>query len=174
MAGVHQTTGGGGGGGEQMIQFAGQPLTTACPALEILGSTAKYEGWAFDDTTEEYLYDQFQVPNNLDTAGTVTFTAYVMAKTAAASKNVALTFGHRPLGDSEAVDGAYTDEDTGDVAIDATQGDQTKITWTETVANLGWAAGDQLLCRLSRYAAGANNLSGDMYLIGFSVRIPTE
>jgi len=127
---------------------------------------------AFDDTTEEYLNGKLRVHADIDTSGTVTFQAAVVAKTGAASKNVALTLGHRPVNDNEAIDGAYTDEDSGDKAIAATQDNQTLATWTETVTNLGWAANDLVYFRISRPAAGANNLAGDMYWLDFSVRLP--
>ncbi len=141
---------------------------------ELAGSNVNTLVRAFDDTTEEYANGKFLVPGDVDTAGTVTFRAYVMAKTAAASKNIALTFGHLALNDGEDFDPAspYTEEDSGDKAIDATQDNVTEITWTETIANLGWAANDLVLFRLSRYAAGANNLSGDMYLLALNIEIP--
>ena len=118
--------------------------------------------------------ESFEVPSDLDTAGTVTFRCYVSAKTAAASKNIALTFGHLALNDSEDWDPSspYTDEDSGDVAIDATQDDVTEVTWTETVSNLAWTASDLVLFRISRPVASANNLVGDMYLFSTSITIP--
>jgi hypothetical protein len=112
------------------------------------------------------------VPPDANTSGTVTFTALVQAKTGAASKNVALTFGHLALADAETIDAAYTDEDADDQPIDATTGNLSVITWTETFANLGWAASDFTYFRVSRFAATTNNLSGDMYLRHFSITIP--
>jgi len=148
-------------------------LESNAAGLEVLdGTTVDALVAAFDDTTEEYLNGKMQVPGDIQTSGTVTFRAYVMAKTAAASKNVALTFGHLAVNDSEDFDGSYTDEDSGDKAIDATQDDVTEITWTETVSNLGWSANDLVFFRLSRPQASSNNLSGDMYLFHFCVEIP--
>lgn len=152
-----------------------QPLETNFAPLEkVSGSNVNLFMRAFDDTTEEYVNGKLQVPGDIDTSGTVTFRAYVVAKTAAASKNIALTFGHLALNDSEDYDPAspYTDEDSGDKAIDATQDNVTEVTWSETVTNLAWAANDTVLFRLSRPAASANNLSGDMYLLGLAVEIP--
>lgn len=148
--------------------------TNFAPLEKLAGSNVNVYVRAFDDTTEEYANGKFQVPGDIDTAGTVTIRAYVMAKTAAASKNVALTFGHLALNDSEDFDPAspYTDEDSGDTAIDATQDDVTEISWTETVSNLGWAVNDMVYCRLSRPAASADNLSGDMYLHKLTIEIP--
>lgn len=141
------------------------------PLTYIDGTTVDMLVRAFDDTTEEYVNGKFSLPNTVN-SGTVTFRAYVYAATGAASKNVALTFGHKALNDSEDFDAAYTDEDSGDTAIAATQDNITLVEWTETIANLGWASEDIIIFRLSRPAAGANNLSGDMYLLGFSIELP--
>jgi hypothetical protein len=150
-----------------------QALETAFAPLEKLsGTNQRVFVRAFDDTLEEYVNGKFQVPGDIDTSGTVTFRAYVMAKTAAASKNIAMTFGHLALNDSEAYDGTYTEEDSGNKAIDATQGDVTEITWTESVSNLGWAANDMVLFRLSRDPGATDDLTGDMYLFHFAVEIP--
>lgn len=127
---------------------------------------------AFDDTTQEYRNGSFQVPTDIDTAGTVTFRAFGYSKTAAASKNIQLSFEYRALDDSEAIDGAYSAEDSGDKAVDGTQGDLDEITWTETVANLGWAANDFVLFRVSRKDATANDLVGDYYFWLFVIEVP--
>jgi len=142
------------------------------PIEKIDGTNVDLVVCAFDDTAEEYRNGSFTVPGDADTSGTVTFRAYVRAKTAAASKNVKLTFGHLALNDSEAEDQAYTDEDIDDQAIDATQGDYSEITWTETFSNLGWAVNDMVLFRISRQSATTNNLSGDMYWRHFTIEIP--
>ena len=95
-----------------------------------------------------------------------------MAKTAASSKNIALTFGHVAVNNSEDFDVAYTDEDSGDKAIDATQDDVTEVTWTETISNLGWAANDLVFLRISRDPAATDDLTGDLYLMSLCVEIP--
>ena len=127
---------------------------------------------AFDDTTQEYRNGSFQVPADINTGGTVTFRAFGYSRTAAASKNIQLSFEHRGLDDSEAIDGAYTAEDSGDKAVDGTQGDLDEITWTETVSNLGWAANDFVPFRISRKDASANDLSGDWLWDTFTIEIP--
>jgi len=150
------------------------PETNFAPLEKLSGTNVNVFVRSFDDTTEEYVNGKLQVPTDLDTSGTVTFRAYVSAKTAAASRNIALTFGHRALNNSEDWDPAspYTEEDSGDTAIDATQDDVTEVTWTETVTNLGWAANDMVLWRLSRDPGATNDLVGDMYLFNFTVEIP--
>lgn len=127
---------------------------------------------AFDDTTEEYRNGKLAVPGTIDTAGTVTFRAYVWSKTAAASRNVALRFGHRPMSDSDSWDVAYVNEDIDDQAIDATQDDISIIEWTETVSNLGWLADDLVGFRISRIVATTTDLVGDMYWDFFAIEIP--
>lgn len=142
-------------------------------SLELLnGTTVKTLVRAFDDTTVEYVNGKFQVPGDIDTSGTVTFRAYIMAATAAASKNVELELEHLAINSAEDFDQAYTAENSGDIAIDATQDNVTEATWTETVSNLGWAANDLVFFRLSRTAPSANNLTGDMYLYTLSLEIP--
>lgn len=117
--------------------------------------------------------DAWVVPSNIDASGTVTFYAVGYATTAAASKNIQLRFGHSAVADSESWDAAYTNEDSGDLACDATQDQLDHFTWTETVSNLGWTANDSVRLRLGRIAATGNDLSGSWGLVAFEVRIPT-
>jgi len=153
--------------------FALRPMEANSATPEILDlATVDTPVLAFDDTTEEYANGVFQVPGDVDTAGTVTFRAYVAPKTGDAAKNVALTFGHRAINDGEAINAAYTDEDSGDKAIVATTAYATEITWTETIANLGWAANDLIIFRFSRPVAAAHNLVGDMLLLNFAIEVP--
>lgn len=163
--------------GTKEIQFPAAGLmaveTNAAPIEKINGTNVDKLVCAFDDTTEEYRNGILHVPTDVDTSGTVTFRAYLYAKTAAASKNIELRFGHVARNDSEAFDTAYTNVDSGDKAIDATQGDLTEVTFTATVSTLSWAASDQVYFRVSRIAPSANNLSGDMYLESFAIEVPT-
>jgi hypothetical protein len=158
------------------LSFAVPGLTATesnfAPIEKVSGTNIKKLVCAFDDTTQEYRNGTLQVPTDINTAGTVTFRAFVIAKTAAASKNVQLSFEHKALDNSEAHDAAYTAEDSGDKAVDATQGDLTEITWTETVSNLGWAANDFVYFRISRKDASANDLVGDLYWELFTIEIP--
>ncbi|MDX1532832.1 MAG: hypothetical protein R3230_01345 [Nitrosopumilaceae archaeon] len=128
---------------------------------------------SFDDTTEEYVNYTFTCPSNIDSTGTVTFRAGVIAATAAASKNIELRFGHAAVANDEDIDSAsYTNEDSGDIALSATQNDLNVASWTETVSNLGWVAGDTIFMRVSRIEPSANDLSGDLYLSNFNINIP--
>lgn len=150
------------------------PMESSTATLQIIDGTNVDEMVAaFDDTTEEYLNGKFTVPQNI-TSGNVTFRASVRAATGAASKNVALTFGHSYKSNGDDFDSAYSDEDSGDKAINATTENITVITWMQTVSTLGWAAGGLVHFRVSRPAASANNLSGDMFLMNFEIDFPTS
>jgi len=131
---------------------------------------------SYDDTITEYLGGSFGVPNDLDASGTVTFRAVVKAATAAAAKFAGLRFQHAPRSSGDDIEGApsYTAEDSGDIAMDATQGQVTIHEWTETVAALGWAAGDWVAWRLSRIAPAGADLVGDLDLIQLDIEIPTR
>lgn len=180
MSGIFRGAGTGGGGGgskpPRTIFFDAADLkaneTNFAPLEQLTGTNVITFVRAFDDTTEEYANGKLEVPSDIDASGTVTFRAYVMAETAASSRNIALTFGHVARNNAEDFDVAYTDEDSGDIAIDATQDNLTEATWTETVSNLGWAASDIVYFRVSRPQASADNLVGDMFLHGFSITIP--
>lgn len=149
------------------------PLETAAPAWETVDfGTVVATVASFDDTTEEYLNGKFVVPNDVDTAGTVTLEVTCSPKTGAASKNTGWTFGHVAKADGEAVDGTYTEEDSGAKSITATTGNQSIQQWTETVSNLGWAAGDTVYFRLSRDPSVTDDLTGDLYLLEFRISIP--
>lgn len=127
----------------------------------------------FDDTIEEFIERTIpEIPDNIDGAGTVTFIAKGYAKTAAASKNIKLRLGHSAVLAGETFDKAYTDEDSGDLATDSTQDNMDRLTWTETVSNLTWIAGEEIRLQLSRIAPGANNLVGDYGLTSFTLKIP--
>jgi hypothetical protein len=147
---------------------------SATPIGEQIGTNVKRHVLAFDDTTQEYGSGSFFVTQTLDTAGTVTIRAAVQAKTHAAAKNCELRFEHSAIADGEDGDAAapYTVEDSGDKALDATAGHVTIFTWTETVANLGWVAGDLVRFRISRIDASADDLAGDLYLENVTIRIP--
>lgn len=146
--------------------------TAAAPLVQDDGTAVKHLVRAFDDTTEEFVNFSFTVPSDVESGSTITFRIWMYAATAAADKNIALTFGHSAIAESEDFDAAYTDEDSGDKAIDATQDNITIATWTETLANVGWAANDIVQCRLSRIDASTDDLSGDLYVMAFSVNIP--
>ncbi len=149
-----------------------------CPAVNgaamslLEGSTVETFVRSFDDTSEEFVHGKFRLPDDLDTSGTVTFRVGVLAKTAAAAKNVQHRFGHVARQDGEDFDVAYSNEDSGNKAIEDTQDNVSVHAWTETVSNLGWAAADLILFRYSRIAPSSGNLPGDMHLLHLTIIIP--
>ena len=160
------------------IEFQFDANTLYCPsdngaAMRLLqGGSVETFVRSFDDTTEEYVQGKIRLPDDLDTSGTVTFSVAAMAQTAAASKNVRHRLGHVAREDGEDFDVAYTNEDSGDMPIDATQDEISVHSWTETVSNLGWAAGDLVLFRYSRIAPSADNLGTDMFLFHLTIKVP--
>jgi len=170
-------SGGSGGASKLMLNFKPAELeaieTNFAPSGKITGTTngRPRSVRIFDDTTEQYVSGTFQAPADLDASGTVTFRAIVTPATAA-SANTAWTFGHDPIADGEDWDdGGWTDEDSGAVAMSTDDDDDTLVEWTETVSNLGWAAKDDVIFRLSR-DVGTDTLSGDLYLVNFTIEIP--
>jgi hypothetical protein len=147
--------------------------TTAFASIEYVDfGTVELNTRAFDDTDEEYMQSSFKVPEDLDTGGDVTFVVHGASATAAASKNIQCRIGYRVIADSDAIDGSYTNDDSGDLAVDGTQDDLDILSWTETVANLGLVAGEHYQYRFSRIDATANDLVGDYYVISFYIILP--
>ena len=115
-----QAAAGAGGMPFQVINIeasSGKAIETTIPALlQLNGTNVRQMIAAFDTSTEEFINGSFIVSPDLDTAGTITFRALVMASTGAADKNVALTLGHLALTDNEDFDPSspYTDEDIDD------------------------------------------------------------
>jgi len=136
-----------------------------------VGSNGQMARQLFDDTTEEFIVQQFVLPSVVD-AGTVTFEAYGYSVAAATGKNIELKFYHSPKQQSESWDAAYSSKESGDLATNSTQDVLNKFTWTETIANLGWVANDQVRIKLSRIAPSVNNLSGDWGLTHFRIILP--
>lgn len=150
-----------------------EPLETNTPAFDVITTTnLKGTVWKFDSTTQEYLNGKFEVPPNIDTAGTVYFRAKGRSS-GGASGNVAFDFDHAAVASAEDLDSfSYTTEASGDKASTATDGALDTHEWSETVSNLGWVAEDEVFFRLSKEQASSGNLSGDWYLYDFIIEIP--
>ena len=129
---------------------------------------------AFANGTEEFMQGSFTVPADLGAgASNVTFEVQGWAKTVDGTNNlVEFTLGHRAIANSEAINGTYTDVDSGDKTTDGTQNDLDIFTWTQTITNTGWAAGDVIHYRFSRIAPSATELVGDYYVWRFIIKIP--
>jgi hypothetical protein len=169
----------GGGGGD--MPFAGidrpagswdYPTANPAPLDTDTGTNGTIKRHLFDDTTEEFVESVFQVPADLGT-GDVTFEAYGYAKTVDATNNkIALTFYHKAISDSESWDQAYSNKASGDLVTDGTQDDIDYFSWTETVANLGWTAGEFVRIKIGRTAPTGTALVGDWGLTHFRIKIP--
>lgn len=132
----------------------------------------------FDDTvgTPKFANWQDILPNNVNSAGTVVAYVSFYAQTPAASKNVALRIGHHVVANDESRNLTYTAWNSGDIAVINTAGDLQIHTFTETVANLGWAASAvprALRLRVSRQAASVNELAGDVWWECLRIFVPT-
>jgi hypothetical protein len=160
----------------KIFSFAAEGLnaleTNFSVLTQLTGTNVKILVRSFDQTTEQYANGKFFVPSDFDTSGTITFRAYVAAATAAASKNIGLTFGHRAVTDNESWDQTYTDVDTGAVSINSTQDRLTLVTWTVANSTAGWAANDMIEFRISRDTSVASNLASAMYLFLLEVSMP--
>lgn len=126
----------------------------------------------FDASTREYANGLFRVPADIDTAGTVTFRAFCLPRTGVASKNVGWTLEHTARATGESLDATYTAEDSAATSINSSTNGLTEVSWTETVANLGWAAGDLVPFRVSRNTSVANNQTSDVGLVHFEIQVP--
>ncbi len=128
---------------------------------------------SYDDTTDECRLVSFVVPTDVQGGSTITMGALWYSQTAT-SGNIIWDFRHTS-GDTEGEDwdSALTTEAA---SADATQGTVdllTRTEWTETLANLGWAADDTvsgLFCRDANN--GSDTLVGDAEALNFYVEIP--
>ena len=125
----------------------------------------------FDASTDEYANGKYWVTDDLDTSGTVEFAAYVKPASHA-SANVELCIEEVEDADGEDRGGTYNAECSGAVAVSASSGVWTEVVWTETVTNLGWAAGDLVRFRIYRDVSPNDTLSGDLELYSVRIRVP--
>jgi hypothetical protein len=168
-------TGGGGSTEHNPVYPAGSfdyPASNPAPLDTDSGTNGTIKRQLFDDTTEEFVTGQFKVPSDIDPSGTVTFRSIGYAVTADGNE-IQLRFGHSAKASGESWDGAFTDEDSGDKSTDADQDELDIFTWTETVSNLGWSAGDLCRFQLSRIAIDDGTpVSGDYGIVYFEIDIP--
>lgn len=150
------------------------PTSNPAPLERDTGTNGGMFVHAFDDTTEEFviLEPAFEIPDNIDTAGTVYFSLFGYAK-AADGNEVQFRLSHSSKDEGESWDAAYGTKDSGDKATDPTQDELDQIEWNETVSNLGWAAQDLIRIMLSRIAiADGTKVTGDYYFCNLKIRIP--
>lgn len=128
---------------------------------------------SFDDSTDEARQVQFKVPSDVESGSTITFRLIWYSQTATTG-NVIWDARHTS-GDSEGEswDSALTTEAAAADAVQGTVDQVTVTTWTETLANLGWAANDLVTLLIFRDANNASDtMTGDAEMIGFGVEIP--
>ena len=148
------------------------PVANPAPLDTDSGTNGTIKRHLFDDSTEEFVKGLIQLPSDLDASGTITFEVVGYAVTAAASKNIEMKLYHSAKADGESWDAAYSNKESGDKALDATQDRLDIFTWTETVSNLGWAASDSVRIKLSRIDASADDLVGDYGVVHFRIVVP--
>jgi hypothetical protein len=148
------------------------PDINGAPLADIVGTYDKRPALLFNDTTEEFALKSFKLPSDLG-SGDVTFRVDCSPVTFVASKNVKLKIYHRAKTSGETWDAVFASKESGDIAIaGSAANDVTCAIWTETVANLGWAANDNIQIKLSRIAPGSNNLSGDLKVYNILIDVP--
>ena len=88
-------------------------------------------------------------PDEIDSSGTVTFgiNGYTLSTN---SGDVIFMVDHAVYANGETVDPALTSESSGAKTVSATDDVANVFEWTETVSNLGWAAGDFVTLYLIR------------------------
>jgi len=127
----------------------------------------------FDDTTETYTYGLFQVPDSINTAGTVLFNA-IGGLRSSTTGNVLWTFGERESATGEAWTGAYAEYDSAATAFSGATTTQFSVGWSTSASALGWQSGDIVRFRLSRDPAASGDATGDALLDYFYIDIPTS
>jgi len=150
------------------------PTSNPAPLDRDTGTNGGMRRQRFDDTTEEFvvLEPAFEVPDNIDSSGTVTFRAKGCAVTADGNE-IQLKVSHSAKAEGESWDAAYGTVSSGDIVTDAQQDELDEPEWTETVSNLGWVAKDLLRIMVSRIAiVGGTKVTGDWGMFNFKMRIP--
>jgi hypothetical protein len=125
---------------------------------------------SFSDSTENFVNFSFTTPEDLDITESITFRAYIYAANAEA-ENIQLRFGHTNLSNGDDWNVSFTNLDSGDFILSATQNEITIAEWSETVNSLGWSANQIVNARLSRIEPLGTNLTGNLFLIGFSIQM---
>lgn len=150
------------------------PPSNPAPLERDVGTNGGMFRHLFDDTTEEFiiLEPAFELPDNLDTAGTIYFSLYGYAVTADGNE-VQFRISHSAKAEGESWDAAYATKDSGDKVTDGNQDEIDQIEWNETVSNLGWAASDLVRLMLSRIAIDdGTKVTGDYGVLNLKIRIP--
>jgi len=149
------------------------PSANAAELAWDIGTNGSSRVYKFDDTTEEFIVNDLVVPDDILATGTVTIEVRGYALTAVADKYVQWRLYHSAIAAGESWDAAFVTKSSGDKACNSTQDYKDVHQFTETVANLGWVAGDEVRLKLSRIAPSGANLSGDYCVTHVRIKIPT-
>ena len=132
----------------------------------------------FDSATDECRTVNFKVPSDVQSGSTITFRAHWRAPctncVTPAANNVILDVRHNGgVAEGAAPDSALTTVAAAADAAQTVSADLTVTTWTETLANLGWAANEQVDCEFCRDANNASDtVSTDINMVGVGIDIP--
>jgi hypothetical protein len=148
------------------------PLSEApAPLNTDTGTNVAIKAQLFDDSSDEAVVGQFQVPSDVNTSGTVTFEAYGYSSAASPDGTVEMAISQVPKNNDEVWDAAYTTTENADAVTFDTQDELKLMSWTETVSTLTWAASDFVQFKLFRDVS-EDTLTGDYSLVHFRIRIP--
>jgi len=167
----------GGGATSARLMFPATALdslgTNGASLLNLGNATTARLCRGFDDTTETYAYGSFQVPSNINTAGTVLFNA-IGGLRSSTTGNVLWTFGEREAATGEAWTGSYTEYDSAATSFAGATTTQLIVGWSTSASALGWQSGDMVRFRVSRDPAASGDATGDALLDYFYIDIPTS
>jgi hypothetical protein len=184
-AGTDTQLGVGGGMPDFVVQWSAAALennyTPVAPPEQDTTTNIIRKVRAFDYNTIEYADGHFEVPPDMDTTGTITFSVQWYARTVPSpSENVIWQIEHAAVATTEDQDSAtFTAEVAAASATGTTQNALVRATWTETRANLGWVAGDTVYVKWSRKSTDANDTfdsaatsADDALLVNAAIIIP--
>lgn len=148
---------------------------TAPPEYElVVGSNAKYEMYWFDKVPSEYIHKAIKMPSDIDPDGTVIIEVNGHSR-AADGGEIKVRLDHIAKAEGEDIDGTpYTASDSVDKTTDAQLNEIDLITWSPTVATLGWAANDIVLLRLSMQAPAGTQVDGDYGAKHVRIKVPRK
>ncbi len=146
------------------------PSANPAPLDTDTGTNGTIKCHLFDSSTDEFVEGQFQLPASLTGYTTINLEAYVYHKTAKTDKTVQMVFSHSAKNTTESWDDTYTDETSAAETVRDAADELYMLDWTETIANAGWAAGDQVRFKLWRDVSG-DDLDEDACLTHFRVRL---
>jgi hypothetical protein len=145
---------------------------TAPEHEELVGASGIVSVDWFDDTTEEFLLAQIQMPTNIAVSGNVEFEAVGFAK-AADGNRVALKLYHSPGSLDNSWDQAFGSAVSDDYVTSSTQDDYDYITWSEGISTLAWGTDNLVRLKMSRTVISSGSpVVGDYGVNHLRIKIP--